>query len=166
VRVAATLGILLLGLVGCLFPSLDGLEGNPSAATAPSASTSGSKPDASVPEAGPPSPPLVVVYEKGTIACGSTTCVVGSEVCCAPLIGTPTCNTGKPPGCLLTIGCDEGGDCPDGQFCCHIDQTRTQCQADCGPGDTICNPSAQDCQPAAPHCSLTVPASQPVNVCQ
>jgi hypothetical protein len=90
--------------------------------------------DGSTPEGGTPATP-------GMVKCGGTSCSTSTQFCCAPTTdagAAATCdNKSDTSACMggARQECDDGQDCPAGQYCCVIlDQgpfALSTCSNDC-----------------------------------
>jgi hypothetical protein len=112
-------------------------------------------PEATTPPSSSPPPPPGP--KPATVRCGSSSCSVGAQVCCATWTAqTAEIQCEKQGSCFgrLSIACDDTADCAAGEMCCayfeeHSGFTSASCKSKCGsslPGVR----SARFCDPAAP----------------
>jgi hypothetical protein len=93
-----------------------------------------------------------------TFACGTSSCVRGSQVCCvSPSLAT-SCGAGTCPGGTAKLACATSATCGAGLVCCIGKQNGnsvSQCAAACGQGE------AQLCDALHPdtRCSAAAPCS-------
>jgi len=84
----------------------------------------------------PPAPP-------GVVKCGTSTCSLLTEQCCAPASGAAgaTCQPTGTSCSEVTVLCDEEGDCASGEVCCGTAKPGET--AKCVPA-SACSPDASD----------------------
>jgi hypothetical protein len=86
------------------------------------------------------------------IACGRTTCIAASQVCCVSSSGARSCAPiGQCPGGTAVVACAGKASCPAGQVCClGAGLTVGNCATTCvGPQSCLTDadcPSGQNCR--------------------
>jgi hypothetical protein len=169
---AWTLGAASVLLVGCLFPSFEGMEGAPkqeqpltgradgggdgeeerladggAAARAPAASAVADGLDSGAVSQVTPSP--------AQIACGREACNAETSYCCSAITGTTCRRSGESSlFCTSTLRCGSSSDCKQG-VCCAIGPDAA-CRSDCSFGQIVCDPKAPQCPSSRPKCSMKI----------
>jgi hypothetical protein len=163
-------GVLPLFVVGCLFPSFDGMEGNPGreqdiVARGDASAKASPKTDAPAQPLPTQAPSSFVSFgsmdggaadaavARPRIACGtSKSCDPATSFCCTGALGDDDCvPLGSNDICLSELHCTSSDQCSGNQVCCNS-IGEAKCSSSCDFGSILCNPSAPRCPSSAPHC--------------
>lgn len=172
-RFASVLPVTLV-LAGCLFPSLDELQGTGAATSKRDSgkddpSDDPTEPGSTPPGTPPPSTPPPGAIDASTdaasngaglILCGSQTCQAATQFCCVS--DSLSCMArGKEDDCDdlfdARAECDGKNDCPGAQLCCRETLSEVaRCSSECEPGDTIFCHGDETC-PSNMSCIIFLP---------
>lgn len=154
-RRVGLIALSFVAVAGCLFPSFEGFDGESASSRVkdagsprtggdaseaptglPSGSTTVTAPTTTQPvvprDGGPPNPGT-----PGKISCGSRSCNVGSEFCCAGALAPDCLPNGDICVVATVIRCDGNEDCAVGTVCCAVDLETVECRPTCAT-DVVC----------------------------